>query len=203
AAALALVEVVDEVLVVGEGVDGLDMAVVHTPLVVDDLQHRGDAVGGAGRGGEDAVVLGVQVDVGVVDAEDEVLDVALARCGEQCAGNALGLQVLAQPLAVTPHAGVVDDDGVIDAVLGVVDLGRLVGIDDLDRGAVGPDDVVLLVDPDGAVEAAVDGVAAQQGGTLLQVVLGVLADDDGAQARAGLLGALGEQDASQEAADAA
>src|SRR5699024_1795491 len=153
--------------------------------------------------GEDAVLLGVHVDVGVVDAEDEVLDVALARCGEQRACNTLGLQVLAQALTVAPHTGVVDDDGVVDAVLGVVDLGRLVGVDDLDRGAVGPDDVVLLVDPNGAVEAAMDGVAAQQGGTLLQVVLGVLTDDDGTQARAGLLGALGEQNAGQEAADAA
>ena len=57
--------------------------------------------------------------------------------------DARRLQVAAQALAVAPLAGVVDHDGVLDAVLGVVDLLRVVGVDDLDHGAVGDDGVVL------------------------------------------------------------
>ena len=44
--------------------------------------------------------------------------------------------------------------------------------------------LVVFVDGDGAVEGAVDGVAAQQGGALDQVVVAVFAHDDGAQAAA-------------------
>ena len=50
AATVALVEVVDEVLVVGERVRGLDVPVDHTVAVIDHLEHGRDAVGGAGGG---------------------------------------------------------------------------------------------------------------------------------------------------------
>src|SRR5699024_7443065 len=163
ATAGALVEVVDEVLVVGERVDRLDVAELDAPLVVDDLQHRGDAVGGAGRGGQDVLLRG---DVLVVDAVHDVRHVALARRGQQDLGHALRLQVLAQALTVAPAAGVVDDDRVVDVVRGVVDGRRVGGVNHLDGRAIGPDDVVLLIDGDGAVESAVDGVAAQQRGAL-------------------------------------
>ena len=56
AAAVGLVVVVDQVLVVGEGVDGLDVAVHDAEAVVDRLQRRDDGVGGAGGRGEDLLV---------------------------------------------------------------------------------------------------------------------------------------------------
>ena len=62
ATAIALVEVVDQVLVVGVGVNGLHVTIDDAELVVDRLQHRHDGVGGAGRGGEDLVVGGDQAD---------------------------------------------------------------------------------------------------------------------------------------------
>ena len=87
-------------------------------------------------------------------------------------------------LVITPLAGVVDDNGVVDAVLGVIHLVRAVGVDDLDVVAIGDDRLVFLVHRDGAAEGAVHGITAQQTGALFQVVLGAaLADNDGAQAQ--------------------
>src|SRR5690606_35468881 len=117
AAALALVEVVDQVLVVGERVNGLDVSVGDTELVVQGLEHWGDGIGGARCSGDDLVICG---DPRIVDAVDDVLQIALARCGQQDAGNTLGLQVLGQASLVAPAAGVVYHDGVVDAVCGVV-----------------------------------------------------------------------------------
>ena len=127
-------------------------------VVIDNLEHWGDGIGGAGGGGDNGIVGG---DVGVIDAIDHVFEVAFARCGEHDAGAPRGLEMLLQPGFVPPPTGVVDHDGVGDAVAGVVDAGRIVGVNDLDFGAIGPNDVVLLIDGDGAVEGAVHGVAAQ------------------------------------------
>jgi hypothetical protein len=56
--------------------------------------------------------LSVVLDGAVVDAVDDVLDVALARRGQDHLGDA-GPQVLREPLAVAPDAGVVDQDRVL------------------------------------------------------------------------------------------
>src|SRR5690606_34810385 len=80
AAAVALVVVVDEVLVVGVGVHRLHMALDDAVVVEQHLQHRHDGVGGTGGGGDDGLVGG---DVPVVHAVDDIGDVALARGGEQ------------------------------------------------------------------------------------------------------------------------
>src|SRR5690606_33356531 len=142
----ALVEVVDQVLVVGVGVNGLHMAVDDAEPVIHRLEHRHDGVGGAGGRGDDLVFRG---DVGVVDAVHDVLQRTLARRGENHAVDARALQVLTQALGVTPLAGVVHQQRVLDAVLGVVDRGRVVGVDHLDQVAVGGDGIVFLVDQDG------------------------------------------------------
>ena len=179
---------------------GLDVAVDDAVAVVDDLEHRSDAVRGAGCGRQDLVRV---LDVAVVDAVDDVLQVALARSGEQDAGDALGLEVLLEPLAVAPHTRVIDEDGVVDAVLGVVDGCWVVGVDHLDLRAVGPDDLVLLVDGDRAVERTVDGVAAQEGGALDDVAVALLTDHDAAQTHAVVSGLASDEDAGEQAADAA
>jgi hypothetical protein len=51
-AAVGLVIVVDQVLVVGVGMHRLDVAVGNAELIVDGLQGRHDGVGGARRRGE-------------------------------------------------------------------------------------------------------------------------------------------------------
>ena len=91
ATARTLVEVVDQVLVVGEGVNSLDVTELDAPLVIDDLQHRGDAVGSTGSCRQNVVRF---LDDVVVDSVDDVLHIALARRGKKNLGNTLGLKVL-------------------------------------------------------------------------------------------------------------
>ena len=183
-------EVVDEVLVVGEGVHRLDVPADDAVLVVDRLERRDDRIGRAGRGADDRAVT----DHRVVDAADDVGQAALARGGEQDPRDAGALEVLGEALLVAPPTGVVDDDRVVDAVLRVVDARRAVRVDDLDQGAVGEDGVGLLVDGDRAGEGAVDRVATQQARALDEVVLRALAHDDCAQPQAvAATGVLDEQ----------
>ena len=148
--------------------------------------------------GDDLVICG---DPRIVDAVDDVLQIALARCSQQDAGNALGGQVLGQASLIAPAAGVVHHDGVVDAMCGVVNGGRVVRVDDLDQGAVGEDRAVFLINGDRAFEAAVDRVAAQQRSALDDVIIRALADHDGTQAQA--VAATLDENASQQAADAA
>ena len=176
------------------------MAVGYTVAVIDDLENRGNAVGGAGCSGENLILIG---DVVVIDAVDDVLDIALARRGQQHAGDALGLKVLRQALAVAPCAGVIYQDGVVDAIRSVVNLGRIVCVNHLDLGAIGPNDLVFLIHGDGAVESTVDGIAAQQGSALEDVTVALLAQDDAAQANATICCLAGDEQAGQQAADAA
>ncbi len=133
----------------------------------------------------------------------DVLQLALARRSEHHTSDARTLEVLPQTFGVTPLAGVVHQQGVLDAVLGVVHRGRIVGVDHLDQVAIGGDGVVRLIDGDGAIEGTMHRVATQQAGALDQIVVGTLAHDDGAQAQAVATTGLLDQDARQQAADAA
>src|SRR5690606_26305510 len=127
ATALGLVVVVDQVLVVGVGVYGFDVAVLDAELLVDHVQRRRDRVGGAARRGNDLVFRG---DLVIVDAEHDVLQIALAGRSQDDLGNARALEVFRQAFAVAPLAGVVDDDSAVDVIGGVVDrLGVAAGAD--------------------------------------------------------------------------
>ncbi|MNS73778.1 hypothetical protein D3C72_1072290 [compost metagenome] len=198
ATAIALVEVVDQVLVVGVRVNGFDVTVDDAELVIHSFQHRHDGVGGAGSGGHDLVVSG---DFVVVDAVNDVLQLAFARRGENNAGDTRALQVLAQTIGVTPYTGVVHQQRIFDAVLGVIHLGRVLRVDHLDQVTVGGDGVVFFVDGNGAVERTMDRIATQQAGALGQVVVGAFAHDDGAQTQAVATTGFLDQDARQQAAD--
>ncbi|MNU62717.1 hypothetical protein D3C71_519540 [compost metagenome] len=199
-ASLALVIVVDEVLVVGVGVHRLHVAVADAELVLHHLEHRGDGVGGAGGGGDYLVIRAYHL---VVDPEHHVLHLPLAGGGQQHPGGAACLEVLGQACLVAPDPGVVDDQRIVDAIGGVVDVGRAVCIDHLDEGAVGDDGAAITIHLDGAVEGAVHRVTAQQAGPLLEIPLAAATHDDGAQPQGvGGAGAL-DQQPGQQAADAA
>ena len=83
--AQVLVRLVQERLAVGVGVDGGDQAAAEAEAVVQHLDHRGQAVGGAARVGDDVVAVGV---VGVVvDAEHQGdVDVLAGRAHDHLAG---------------------------------------------------------------------------------------------------------------------
>ena len=200
APARTLVEVVQQVLVVGVGVHRFHVAVLNAELITERLERRHDGVGGAARQGQNGVAV---LHHAVVDAGHDVLDVALAGRGEDRLADARALQVLAETLAVAPFTGVVHQQRVLDAVLGVVDGRRIIRVNDLDVVAVGDDRVVFLVHGDGAGERAVHGIAAQQAGALLQVALAGLADHHGLQAQAVAGAGLLDQQAGQQAADTA
>uniref|UniRef100_A0A0N4ZIW0 NAD-specific glutamate dehydrogenase n=1 Tax=Parastrongyloides trichosuri TaxID=131310 RepID=A0A0N4ZIW0_PARTI len=200
AAAVALVEVVDQVLVVGVRVHGLDVTVDDAVGLVNRGKHRRDRVRRARCCRHNCVSVG---DLRAVHAVHDVLHGALAGSGEQHARDAGRLQVLAQALGIAPAARVVDEDRVLDAVLRVVDARGIVRVDDLDAHAVGGDGVVFFVDGDGAIERTVHRVATQQAGTLDQVVLGALAHNDGTQAQAVAAARVIDDDAGEQAADAA
>ena len=152
-------EIINQVLVIGERMHSFHVSTLDAIVVIDNFEHWGDGIGGARGGGDNGIV---RSDVGVIDTIDHVFEVTLTRCGEYNTRATRGLEMLLQPGLVPPPTSVVDHDGVGDAIAGVVDAGRVVGINDLDFGAVGPNDVVFLIDGDGAVEGAVHGVPAQQ-----------------------------------------
>jgi hypothetical protein len=127
-------------------------------------------------------IVVVRGDVALVDAVNDVLDVALARCGQDHLGGARALQVLAEAFLVAPHAGVVDDQRILDAVLGVVDFRRRIGVDHMDVVAVGDDGVLVFIDRDRAAEGAMNGIAAQKAGAFFEIAFLAAAHDDGAQA---------------------
>jgi hypothetical protein len=128
---------------------------------------RGDGVGGAGCCGDDPVMVG---DRPLVDPVEDVLEVPLAGRRDQDLVDAGAGEVSGEAVGVAPTAGVVNQQGVLDAVDGVVDRGWVARVDGLDDGAVGGDGVAVRVDGDGAVEGAVHGVAAQQAGAFDEVV---------------------------------
>ena len=97
-------EVIDQVLIVGERVNGLNVAALHTVCVIQNLQRRSDCVGGAGCCGEDLVLIS---DDAVIDTEHNVLHVALTGSGQQNTRNAGAVQVLLKARNVAPAAGVV------------------------------------------------------------------------------------------------
>ena len=196
--AIALVEVVDEVLVVRERVHRLDVPPLDPVRLVERREHRGDRVRRARGGRQDRVVLPDRV---AVDPVDDVLDPARSGGREQDAGDALRAQVLPEPGLVAPAAGVVHDDRVVDPVGRVVDRCRVVGVDHADEGAVREDRLLLLVDLDRALERPVDGVAPQEARALAQVGVAALAHDDRPQPQAGADARVRDEDAGDEPPD--
>ena len=202
ATSLALVEVVDEVLVVRERVHRLDVATHDAVLVTDRLEHRHDRVRRArGRRENGLVTSPVAADQVLIDACDDVGQVALARSREEHPRDSGALEVLREAATVAPPAGVVDDDRVLDAVGRVVHAGRVVRVDDLDARAVGEDGVRVLVHGDGALERPVDRVPTQQARSLHQVVVAPLAHDDRPKVEAVAPACVGDEDPGEQAPD--
>ena len=71
----------------------------------------------------------------------------------------------------------------MNAVLLVVDLVRLIGINDLDDIAISNQAIVLFVDPERAQKSPVHRIAPQQAGAFDEIVVRGLAYDDGFEAQ--------------------
>ena len=75
--------VVEEVLVVGVGMDRLNMTADDAELIFNHTQDRHDGVRRAGGGRKDPLLGGVEVAGLLVDAVNDVGDITLARRGQK------------------------------------------------------------------------------------------------------------------------
>src|SRR5690606_36928697 len=142
ATARTLVEVVQQVLVVGVGVHCFHVTDGNAELVVQRLQRRHDRIGGAAGRRDDGVAV---FDQGVVHPVHDILEVTLARCSQNHPLDTRAVEVLAETFTVTPLAGVVDQYRILDAVLGVIHARGFAGVDHTDIVAVGDDGAFFLV----------------------------------------------------------
>src|SRR5690554_606931 len=195
----ALVVVIDQVLVVGVRVNGFNVTVLNAVFVIDRLQHRGDGVGGAGRGRQDLVFVGDPV---IVDSINNVLDIAFARRCQDHPADTFGLQVQAQASFVTPDTGVIHHNGVVDSVLCVIHLVRTVRINHLNEVTIGNQCAVFLIDRDTAIKRTVYGVTTQKARPLFQIIFrAALANNDSAQAQIITATGLFHQNTGQQTTD--
>ena len=193
--------IVDQILVVGVGVHGLHVPGADPVFVEHRFEHRNYGVGGTGRRGKNTLI---GLDLVVVDAVHDVGNVPLARGCEDHFGGSRALQVPTEAGFVAPGTGIVDHDGVVDAISGVVDLRGRVCLDDLDLVAVADQLALFLQHPDGAPEGPVHGVPAQQAGALLEILRApTLAHHDRPQAQGIAATGLLDQDARDQPPDAA
>ena len=147
---------VEDVLVVRVRVDRGHQAALDAEGVVDRLGHRGQAVRGAGRVGDHAVLGGVVVLV--IDAHDDRDVLVLRRSGDDDLLRA-GRDVALGLLGVGEVARRLDDD--VGADLGPGQVGRV---------ALGEHGDRLAVDDDGAVARLHGGVEPTEDRVVLRQV---------------------------------
>ena len=73
----------------------------------------------------------------VIDAGDNILQISLARRGQDHFGYALSLQVPGETLLIPPHPGVVHHQTIVDTVGGIVHVLGLVRVNHFHFIAVG------------------------------------------------------------------
>jgi len=153
---------VEDHLIAGIGVDGAHNAGLDGSEVVEGLGHRGEAVGGAGSGGDD-VVAGLQGLV--VDVVDDGGQIIAGRSGDDDLAGA-GVDVSLSLGLAGVEAGAFEDD--VHAQLAPGQLGRVRHLVDDDLLAVDNNVVVLaftLVEIDrvtGGHIVALGGVVLEQ-----------------------------------------
>jgi len=161
---------VEQALVVGVGVHGDHVTAFHAEGVVQDLDHRSGAVGGARGVGNQLHVLGQHV---VVDAEhDGGVQRVFGRHGEHDFLRA-GLEVAFQLFALAEDAGGVDDDVDLEFLPG--QFGRV--FDGGQQNLVAADEHEVLFDPRRVFVDAVDRIVFEAVEQLLGVGQVVDADE--------------------------
>ncbi len=94
---------------------------LNTVLIHHRFQYWSDRIGGTRSGRQDAVFGG---NIAIVNTVNNVLNVALARCSQDYLRSTVAFQMLTKASLVAPNTGVIDDDGIIDTVIGVINFGR-------------------------------------------------------------------------------
>ena len=149
---------VQQALRVGVGVDGGQQARLDAPAVVEHLGDRREAVGGAGGVGDDVVLGRVVLVLVHAEHDGDVLVLGGRRDDDLLHGV---VQMRLRLGGVGEEAGALDDD--LRAFLGPGNLRGILVREDANLLAVDRD-VVVVHDLDGAIEAAVGGVVAEEVG---------------------------------------
>lgn len=162
---------IEKTLVTGVGVGGGHGALDDAKLLVEDLDERSEAVGGARSVRDDGVGVGVLVGVDTNDVGGDVG--ALGGSGDEDLLGA-GFDVLGGTLGVDEDTGTFDHE--IDVHSSPGELERVTGRDDLDLLAVDGEGV-LAGDLDVSGEGTHGGVVLEQVGSLLDTSRIVDSDD--------------------------
>ncbi len=96
---------------------GLNMTIFNVESIVHDLEYGDNGVGGATRSGENPFTFR---NVIIVHTVDDIGDVSLAGRGQDDLGNAFRLKMLFKPPAIRPNPGVIEDNCVVNRVLGII-----------------------------------------------------------------------------------
>ena len=84
-----------------------------------------------------------------------------------------------EALFILEYACVIDNQGVVNTVLGVVNIFWLIGIDNLDEIPVGNNRAVFFIDRDMPIEWSMYRIATQQTGPFAQVTVASTTHHDG------------------------
>src|SRR5699024_5857433 len=169
-------------------------SVMNTVFVVENFQYRGNGVGGTRSSRQDRIFGG---NVFGVHTEDNVFQIAFTRGCQQYLGCPFGFEVLAQAFLIAPHTGIVHDNGVVDAVLRVINRGWIRCINDLNLGAIGSDGTGFFIHLDGAVEGTVYRVATQQRRPFMDIIGRFGTHNNSAQTKFSAATSVVQQNASQ------
>ncbi len=177
------------------------MTTLNTKTVVQHFQRRRDGVSGTAGGRNNGIAV---ENLLIIDAGNDIFHITFAGRRQNHFRNAGARQMDRQTFAVAPFAGVINQDGIVDAVLGVIHFLRAVGVDHLHFHTVGHKRLALFIDTNGAIERTVNRVAAQQRGALDQIIFSTaLAYNHRAQAQVVTAAGFLDQQARHQTTDTA
>ncbi len=159
--------VIDQILIISIRVYRLDMPGDNPKLVVHCFQGWHYCVGRAGRSRNNVVR---RLDQVAVDARHNILKLAFPRGSQNNFASPFALQMPRKSRFVAPHTGVVDDNRIVNTVLGVINGIRGVRINDLDLIAIGDKGLALVIYAYRALKRPVHRVTAQQACTFFEIV---------------------------------
>src|ERR1039457_1700568 len=179
---------------------GLHVAMYDPEAIIDRLHDRDNCICSATCRRKDPLLGSNQL---VINPGYYVGNVPFARRGQNYLGDPWRLQMTAKSVPVTPLAGIVDKNGVVDAVLFIIYRLRCIGIDDADHVAIGDYGVFFFINSNYSVKMAVNRVTTQQACPLDQIVSGPLAHNGCLQSQFFTAAGLFNQESSKKTTDPA
>src|SRR5699024_6883935 len=108
-----------------------------------------------------------------------------------------GFEVVAQAFLIAPHTGIVHDNGVVNAVLRVINRGWIRCLNDLNMGAIGSDGTGCFIHLDSAVEGIVYRFATLQRRSFMDIIVRFGTHNDSEKTKFSAATSVVQQNASQ------